>query len=71
MLRNLFERLPTLEDFAVCYLFRSIGAVNKDEMVAFMEGLEQQMSERMELANMEAKSDITQSGTHTPKIQML
>jgi hypothetical protein len=47
MLHALFERPPTPEDFAVCYLFRSIGATNKKEIVEFVEALEQQMSERI------------------------
>ena len=74
-LRVLLERLTTLEKFAFLYLFRSIGEKPREEMVNFVVGLENQMSERKYVAKKEGKKNtnilLTPWASHVPEIVML
>lgn len=74
-LRVLLERLTTLEKFAFLYLFRSIEEEPKADLVNFVEGLENQMSERKEVAKKEGKKNtnipLTPWANHVPEIVML
>lgn len=74
-LRVLLERLTTLEKIAFLYLFRSIHEEHKAEMVNFVEGLENQMSERKEVAKKEGKKNtnipLTPWASHVPEIVIL
>jgi hypothetical protein len=74
-LRVLLERLTTLEKFALLYLFRSIEEEPKAEMVNFVEGLENQMNERREVAKKEGKKNtnipLTPWANHVPELVML
>ena len=74
-LRVLLERLTTLEKFAFLYLFRSIGEKSREEMVNFVVGLENQMSERKYVAKKEGKKNtnipLTPWASHVPEIVML
>ena len=49
-LRTLLERLPTLEHFAFCYLFRQTMPDYRKNMIRFVKKLEHQMEERLQLA---------------------
>ena len=74
-LRVLLERLTTLEKFAFLYLFRSIEEEPKADLVNFVQGLENQMSERKEMAKKEGKKNtnipLTPWASHVPEIVML
>jgi hypothetical protein len=70
-LRTLLERLPTLEHFAFCYLSRSIAPDSRRYMVRFVERLEQQMEERLQLVKENRNKSITESVGKNPSIVML
>ncbi len=70
-LRTLFERLPTLKEFAFCYLFRSIGEMFKRNMVHFVEGMEREMRERTQIAKENENKSIAASAGNIPSIVML
>ncbi|KAE9380711.1 hypothetical protein N431DRAFT_395888 [Stipitochalara longipes BDJ] len=70
-MRILLERLPNLKEFAFCYPWQTMSALSKEKMVQFVERLEEQMRERMQMAKENRNKSIAEAVGKCPSIVVL